>query len=126
MKITELDVSIWFSRYQKGDYQVVSGYYAGMADPDIFYNEYLYSTGGANFARYANPQADALIDQARAATDVAQRKSLYAQLRKIIAEDVPLTFVHYETINYFMGKNVVGSTVNPDLQLRLENVGFTG
>jgi peptide/nickel transport system substrate-binding protein len=126
MKITQLDVSIWFARYQKGDYQVVSGYYAGMADPDIFYNEYLYSTGGANFSRYANPQADALIDQARAATDVGQRKSLYAQLRKIIADDVPLTFVHYETINYFMGGKVAGSTVNPDLQLRLENVGFTG
>ena len=32
---------------------------------------------------------------------------------------------HYETINYLMQKNVVGSTVNPTLELRMQEVGFT-
>jgi hypothetical protein len=33
--------------------------------------------------------------------------------------------VPYETINYLMQKNVVGASVNPTLELRLQNVGFT-
>ena len=40
-------------------------------------------------------------------------------------DDAPLIFAHYETINYLMSKNVVGSTVNPTLGLRLEEMGFS-
>ena len=40
----------------------------------------------------------------------------------MVFDDVPLIFVHYETINYLMKKDVNGSTVNPTLELRLENV----
>ena len=34
--------------------------------------------------------------------------------------------MHYETINYLMNNDVAGSTVNPTLELRLGDVGFTG
>jgi peptide/nickel transport system substrate-binding protein len=66
----------------------------------------------------------ALIDQAQAETDAAKRKDLYKQIRAIIADDAPITFAHYETLNYLMQKTIVGSTINPNLQLRLENVGY--
>ena len=36
-----------------------------------------------------------------------------------------ILFAHYETINYLMKKDVVGSTVNPTLELRMVDVGFT-
>ena len=42
-----------------------------------------------------------------------------------MTQDAPLVFVHYETINYLMNNNVVGSAITPTLSLRLENVGFT-
>jgi peptide/nickel transport system substrate-binding protein len=35
---------------------------------------------------------------------------------------VPLIFVHYETLNYLMRKNVKGSTINPTLELRAGNI----
>ena len=35
---------------------------------------------------------------------------------------MPLIFAHYETLNYLMRKNVAGSTINPTLELRLEDV----
>ena len=71
------------------------------------------------------PQADQLIDQARTETDETNRFDLYKQLRQIVFEDSPIIFVHYETINYLMQKDVVGSTVNPTLELRMQDVGFT-
>jgi len=79
--------------------------------------------GGFNAFHYSNPKADELIDQGQAESDPAKRKEIYRSLRTIIAEDVPITFAHYETLNYLMQKNVVGSTINPNLQLRLESVG---
>jgi len=42
-----------------------------------------------------------------------------------VFDDAPIVFAHYETINYLMQKNVVGSTINPTLELRMQNVGFT-
>jgi peptide/nickel transport system substrate-binding protein len=50
---------------------------------------------------------------------------LYEQIRQIVFDDAPIVFAHYETINYLMQKNVVGSTINPTLELRMQNVGFT-
>jgi peptide/nickel transport system substrate-binding protein len=41
-----------------------------------------------------------------------------------VFDDSPIIFAHYETINYLMQKNVVGSTINPTLELRMQNVGF--
>jgi peptide/nickel transport system substrate-binding protein len=55
---------------------------------------------------------------------MAKRKALYSELRKIIWDDVPLLFVHYETLNYLMRKGVTGSTTNPTLELRMENVAL--
>ena len=66
-----------------------------------------------------------MIDQARTETDETNRFDLYKQLRQIVFDDSPIIFVHYETINYLMQKDVVGSTVNPTLELRMQDVGLT-
>lgn len=49
---------------------------------------------------------------------------MYAEIRKIVQDDAPLIFVHYETLNYLMSKKVTGSTVNPTLGIRLDKMGF--
>jgi len=43
----------------------------------------------------------------------------------IVVEEAPIIFAHYETLNHLMRNNVEGSTVNPTLELRLEDVYFT-
>jgi peptide/nickel transport system substrate-binding protein len=123
MKITQLGASEWLARYSGGNFQMLTGSYTGISDPDVFWS---FETAPGNWNHYSNPAVDNLIQQARASADFATRKSLYAQVRKIIAEDVPIIFVHYESIQYLMAKNVVGSTTNLDLSIRLENVGISG
>jgi len=123
--IEPVDVSVWFDRFVKGDYEMTSAYQERTIDPDNFYALVLKSGGSINTSGYANPAFDALIEQARTETDEATRKDLYEQARAIVWNDNPLVFAHYETINYLMNTNVVGSTVNPTLELRLEDVGFT-
>jgi peptide/nickel transport system substrate-binding protein len=123
MKITELEVAELLPRYQDGDFQLLTANYTGHADPDPFWD--FEAWGKTSWERYSNPNADSLILQARAATDFATRKSLYAELRKVIADDAPMIFVHFNPVTYLMNKNVVGSAINLDYALRLENVGFS-
>jgi hypothetical protein len=49
----------------------------------------------------------------------------WTQIRQIVIEEAPICFVHFETINYLMRNDVAGSTVNPTLETRFVNVGFT-
>jgi peptide/nickel transport system substrate-binding protein len=125
MNIEPVDVSIWFDRFINGDYQITSAYQERTIDPDNFYALVLKSGADINTTGYSNPELDALIDQARTETDEAVRQDLYEQIRMIVVEDAPIIFAHYETFNYLMRNNVEGSTVNPTLELRLEDVYFT-
>lgn len=126
LAIEPVDVSVWFERFVTGDYEMTSAYQERTIDPDNFYALVLKSGGSINTTGYANPAFDDLVDQARLETDEAKRKELYLAVRDMVWTDNPLIFAHYETINYLMRKNVEGSTVNPTLGLRLENVGFSG
>jgi peptide/nickel transport system substrate-binding protein len=122
MKITQLGQSEWLARYSKGNFQMLTGSYTGITDPDVFWS---FETAPGNWNKYSSPHVTRLVGAARNTTNFAARKALYSQVRKLVAEDVPITFVHYESIQYLMNKNVVGSTTNLDLTLRLENAGFS-
>jgi peptide/nickel transport system substrate-binding protein len=125
MKIEQVDVSVWFDRFSKGNYEITSAYQERTIDPDNFYSLVLKSGAPINATFYSNPKVDALIQRAARETKLAKRKALYAQLRKIVFEDVPLIFVHYETLNYLMRKEVHGSTTNPTLEIRAGNMSIT-
>jgi peptide/nickel transport system substrate-binding protein len=125
MQIKQVDVSVWFDHFSKGTYEITSAYQERTIDPDNFYSLVLKTGAPINATQYANPAFDKLIDQAARETDEATRKTMYAELRKTVFEDVPLIFAHYETLNYLMRKEVVGSTINPTLELRLEDVSMS-
>ncbi len=122
VQIQQLEVTVWFDRYAKGDYDMTSAYWSGTIDPDNFYSTQLVTGSPNNDTKYSNPTLDALVAKARAETDEAQRKTMYQQIRQIVWEDCPLVFVHYETINYLMNADVHGSTVNPPLELNFGEV----
>jgi peptide/nickel transport system substrate-binding protein len=122
MEIEQVDVSVWFDRYSSGDYEITSAYQERTIDPDNFYALVLRTGGIVNATGYSNESLDALIDEARGLTDDAARVPLYEEIRQIVWEEAPLIFAHFETINYLMRNDVMGSTVNPTLELRLENV----
>ncbi len=125
MTIKQVDVSVWFDAFVKGDYQITNAYQERTIDPDNFYALVIKSGGPINTTAYSNPEVDALIDEAAAMTDDAARKEIYTQIREIVRTDAPIIFTHYDTINYLMQNNVVGSTVTPTLELNLKDVGFS-
>jgi len=125
MNIKQVDVSVWFDAFVKGEYQITSAYQERSIDPDNFYSLVIKSGGPINTTGYSNPDVDKLIVEAAASTDVEKRKALYRQIRELVTKDAPIVFVHFETLHYLMNKNVEGSTITPVLSLHMDQIGFS-
>ncbi len=52
---------------------------------------------------YSNPDLDALLEEGRRVSDLAERKELYRQVEEILLEDVPQAFAiqHQEWEAYY-------------------------
>jgi peptide/nickel transport system substrate-binding protein len=61
-------------------------------DPDIMYQIFHSQSTpptGDNRGRYANADLDRLLEQGRATTDAAERRTIYRRAQKVIADDLP-------------------------------------
>jgi peptide/nickel transport system substrate-binding protein len=87
----------------------------GNQDPDIFYvfHSSRFPPNGANRGRYSNPRVDALIDQARREVDQNQRKSTYAELQLILADELPYIDLWYLDNVLVHNKRVRNLRLNP-------------
>jgi peptide/nickel transport system substrate-binding protein len=88
-----------YSDITRGTFQLYTLRWIGANnDPDIF--EYVFHSrkfppDGANRGHYRNPQLDSLLDQARIEPDRETRRRLYAQVQRIVAEDLPYLNLWY-------------------------------
>jgi peptide/nickel transport system substrate-binding protein len=87
----------------------------GNQDPDIFYvfHSSRFPPNGANRGHYSNPKVDALIDQARREVDQAKRKSAYAELQRILADELPYIDLWYLDNVLVHNKRVHNLQLNP-------------
>ncbi len=68
------------------------------------------SQGGLNFMGYSNPEVDALFKRAKSkeALDKELRKQIYAELARLLSEELPVNFLVFHRANYGFLKNVMG------------------
>jgi peptide/nickel transport system substrate-binding protein len=78
--------------------------------------------GGFNSGYYANPQADALIEQARRSTDRSRRAELYRELQRLMHEDAPWVFVASWRQNAVTRADLQGFRLEPSFFLLLHGV----
>ncbi|WP_214403604.1 ABC transporter substrate-binding protein [Pseudonocardia lacus] len=77
---------------QSGDF-MVAGNVGGPVDAPYPATSNVFHTGGSqNYGKYSNPQVDALLDQAAASIDDAERTELYKQLQLITNQELPLAY----------------------------------
>jgi peptide/nickel transport system substrate-binding protein len=99
LDIRSFEFATFFSDVQHGAFQMYGlRWIGGNEDPDIF--EYAFDTAkfppnGANRGYYSNPKVDALIDKARREIDPKVRKPLYAEVQRILADDLPYINLWY-------------------------------
>jgi peptide/nickel transport system substrate-binding protein len=98
LDIRSFEFATFFSDVTHGAFQLYGlRWIGGNEDPDIFYvfHSSRFPPNGANRGYYSNPKVDALIDRARREVDPAVRKRLYAEVQRIVAEELPYIDLWY-------------------------------
>ena len=117
LDIRSFEFATFLADVSKGAFQMYAlRWIGGNQDPDIFesvFHSQRTPPHGFNRGFYSNPKVDALIEQARSETAVARRKQLYAQLQKLLAQDVPYIHLWYFDNVVVHTRRVRGLTLNP-------------
>jgi peptide/nickel transport system substrate-binding protein len=84
----------------KGNFQLFTLQWVGVSDPDmlrrVFHSKQM-PPNGFNRGYYENPEVDRLIDAAMAATTDPDRRRLYGEAQRVLAEDAPYISLWYKT-----------------------------
>jgi peptide/nickel transport system substrate-binding protein len=98
--------------------------WSGRPDPDFDIYPFVTSSGiGAlNFAGYANPKVEEMLDSARYLNNMAQRRRVYHEVTKILADDVPYVILYFPKEYKLVSTRVHGFVHVPDGMLRLRTV----
>ena len=117
LDIRTFEFATFLSDVIRGAYNVHTlRWVGGNEDPDIFeyvFHSARFSPNGGNRTYYANPRVDALIDQARREVDQNARKQIYAEIQRILADDLPYINLWYFDNVMVHTKRVQGLTLNP-------------
>ncbi len=93
----ELDVRSYefatlYADVLKGNFQLFTLQWVGVSDPDmlrrVFHSKQM-PPSGFNRGYYENPEVDRLIDEAGAAVTDADRRRLFGEAQRLVAEDAP-------------------------------------
>jgi peptide/nickel transport system substrate-binding protein len=106
----------------RGDYEASAIGWSGRADPDGNLYNNLHSKGSLNETRYASPEVDAWLDAARASTDVAARKALYANITARVHEDLPVMYLDSNSWIVVTSAKLSGFKPVPDGIIRLQGL----
>ncbi len=99
-----------------GNFHVYPLRWVGITEPDILHSIFhssMIPPNGRNRGHYVNPRIDELTDQARLVLDVQERKQLYSEIQKILAEDLPYIFLWYPHNIVVMNTKVKGFCALP-------------
>lgn len=92
LELRSYEWGTFFSDIKNGNFHLYSLAWVGIEDPDIYFQVF-HSTSvpphGDNRGRYNNPDVDRLLGRGRATPDRSERRSIYADVQRLLAEDLP-------------------------------------
>lgn len=103
----------------KGNFQLFTLQWVGVSDPDmlrrVFHSKQM-PPNGFNRGFYENPEVDRLIDAAMAAESDDERRALYGEAQRVVAEDAPYISLWYKTNVAVSGTRIEGVTLTPSAE----------
>lgn len=105
MSIDPYEWSVFIQKVQSREFDAVNmAWGSGLAgDPYQIWHSSQIGTG-SNYIGFDNPQADAIIEQARRTLDDDKRNKLYHRFHRILHEEQPYTFVYTRPEQRFLDK----------------------
>ncbi len=117
LDIRSFEFATFFADVTHGEFQMYGlRWIGGNEDPDIFeyaFHSAKFPPNGANRGFYSDPRVDALIDQGRREVDPKVRKPLYAEIQRILAEELPYIDLWYLDNVLVHNKRVTNLKLNP-------------
>ncbi len=117
LDIRSFEFATFFADVTHGAFQLYGlRWIGGNEDPDIFeyaFHSAKFPPNGANRGYYSNPRVDALIDQARREVDPALRKPIYAEIQRILADELPYINLWYLDNVLVHNRRVTNLKLNP-------------
>jgi peptide/nickel transport system substrate-binding protein len=120
VEIKSFEWGTFFSDIKKGNFQMYSLTWVGIADPDIYhyiFHSESFPPHGANRGRYVNRQLDRLLEAGRTETDLNSRRGIYKKAQKIIADEKPYIHLWIAKNVAAMNRRVKGFEIYPDESL---------
>jgi len=108
MQVEMVESGVFSARRNNGDYDALARIWNPVYDPD---QAGLLRTG--NFYGYSNPEVDALCDESLATTDQAVRLPVYANLQRVLSQELPRLWLYSENELHVISTNVTGLSAHP-------------
>jgi peptide/nickel transport system substrate-binding protein len=108
IKPQPVDFNAWLDRLRKGQYDLSFTAWAGSPDPDNVSYTTFHSTGTRNLTGFTNPTVDDLLEKARRAQALPERKRFYGDFQRVLAEEAPYCFLYHQQRWYAFGKEYRG------------------
>ncbi|HRD76366.1 MAG TPA: ABC transporter substrate-binding protein [Hyphomicrobiaceae bacterium] len=92
-----VDTTIWHAKVTRGDYAVglnLTG--IGVDDPDVNFVENYTCKSERNLTKYCNPKADELIFLQSRTVDLAKRRTIIAEIERILVEDGARPIIYHD------------------------------
>jgi peptide/nickel transport system substrate-binding protein len=92
LEVRAFEWGTFFGDIKRGNFHLYSLAWVGVFDPDVYYQIFHSASippNGNNRGHYGNAQVDRLLEKGRRVTDMPERKLIYAQVQRILAEDLP-------------------------------------
>jgi peptide/nickel transport system substrate-binding protein len=122
VKLVAAEFGAVIAATSRGDVEMVLGGWSGLLDPDSNSYAFLHSGQALNIAKYANPRADALLEEARRESDPGRRRGIYEQLWRQEQVDLPLIYLWTTRNIVGISKRVTGVTLLANGLLPLQDV----
>lgn len=122
VKITAMEFASSLQAEARGDFEAYMLAWSGRVDADGNLYSFMRTGGALNNQKYSNPRVDELLDKARTVQDVSERRALYAEMWKVVQQDLPILYLWTQRNIAGMSAKVNGFRAVPDGMIRLQGV----
>jgi peptide/nickel transport system substrate-binding protein len=122
VKAQAMELASALDAADRGDFQALLLAWSGRVDVDGNLWNFVHRGGPLNYLGYANDDVDRWLEQARASSDTAGRRALYAKVGAKIAGDLPIMYLHSPRRIVGMSAKLDGFNPVPDGMVRLQGM----
>jgi peptide/nickel transport system substrate-binding protein len=121
VEIRSNEWATFYSDLANGNFDLASMRWIGINDPNHYYltfDSLMVPPRGLNRGAYSNPEMDALVEAGMSTIDPASRRSVYRQVQRLAADDLPYVSLWWLQNVTVLNREVAGFEAYPNGSLR--------